>query len=136
MRTMQGPSAHLSWQELACHDEAHTPYPVEWRDTRAVPLALEFEALRVLCGHRPLLITSAYRTPAWNRAIGGAPKSQHVEGYALDLVPTKPTSVEELGRLAIMRAKTPGSRIRYIKIYPGWVHIDIRPTARLTVQRA
>lgn len=129
-----GPSPHLTWEELACHDAARTPYPLIWRADRAVWLALEFEAIRALCGHQPLLVTSGYRTPAWNRAIKGARASQHLEGRALDLVPTRPVTIEELFRHAIARAHTPGSRVRFIQCYSGWVHMDIRPISRVIVK--
>ena len=78
---MNGPSEHLAWSELACKDG--TPYPAQWRETRAVALSAVFEALRAAVG-QPLSILSAYRTQAHNRVVGGARASQHVEGRALD----------------------------------------------------
>lgn len=56
----------------------------------------EITALRELCknilqplrnavGH-PLTVTSGYRSPRLNRAIGGSETSQHMEGRAADLV--------------------------------------------------
>lgn len=133
---MDGPSPHLSWRELACHNAARTPYPARWRRTRAVLLAHEFEAIRTLCDGLPLFITSAYRTPAWNRQIGGKPKSQHVEGRALDLVPAKPLTVMDLAARVLAQAKQPESRIRFVQVYASFVHLDIRPTARLVVRYA
>ena len=35
----------------------------------------------------PILVNSAYRTPAHNKRIGGKPASQHVQGRAVDLSP-------------------------------------------------
>lgn len=42
------------------------------------------QALRDLLGV-PLHVVSAYRSPAHNRAVGGAPASLHMEGRAFDL---------------------------------------------------
>jgi uncharacterized protein YcbK (DUF882 family) len=42
-----------------------------------------FEPARTACG--PLRITSFYRSPALNRAIGGSPTSDHVNGRAIDM---------------------------------------------------
>ena len=33
----------------------------------------------------PVAINSAYRTPAYNRKVGGAPASQHIRGTAADI---------------------------------------------------
>lgn len=123
-----GPSPHLSWGELACHDG--TRYPGMWRHDRAVTLASEFEAIRAAVGV-PLLVASAYRTPAWNRQIGGATRSQHLQGRALDLVPVRGTTVAQLHKAALTRAQTPGSRLRGLGKYRTFVHIDVRPTSRL-----
>ena len=129
--TLERVSPHLFWDELACHDETRTPYPVEWRRDRAVILAEEFEALRDLGGGLPLLVASGFRTPAWNRYVRGALHSQHIEGRALDLMPVAPLTVMELYRLARARAKTSGSALRGLGLYKHWVHIDTRPASQL-----
>jgi len=43
-----------------------------------------FEPLRMAVGF-PINITSFYRSPAVNKAVGGSPTSQHVTGQAVDL---------------------------------------------------
>lgn len=35
---------------------------------------------------KPIGINSAYRTPSYNKKIGGSPKSQHMNGSAADIV--------------------------------------------------
>lgn len=123
---MNGPSPHLSWPELACKDRIRTPYPLDWRGTRAVTLAAAFEALRAAVG-LPLVVLSAYRTPAYNAAVGGSPQSQHVEGRALDLAPPKGWTPLHLAAVARDIPEIVG-----VGFYPtrGFVHIDVRPSDR------
>lgn len=115
----RGPSRFLSWRELACKDG--TPYPAEWRADRAVALAAVFEALRAAVGG-PLVVLSAYRTPAHNRFVGGARNSQHVQGRALDLAVPAGWTVDEFADLA-RRVEGVGG----VGIYPTFVHVDTRP---------
>lgn len=52
---------------------------------KAVDLCVNvFEPIRAHLG-RPIKINSGYRSPALNRAVGGAKTSQHVKGEAMDL---------------------------------------------------
>lgn len=128
---MEGPSIHLSWKELACKDG--TPYPREFiLDGRATRLANAFEDIRALYD-KPIMVLSAYRTPAHNKKIGGARNSQHVLGRALDLAPPKGVSVDKFYRDIKARATEFG--IRGIGKYRTFVHVDIRPTTQLIVWR-
>lgn len=124
---MNRPSPHLSWAELACKDG--TPYPLEWRATRARDLGIVFERIRAIYG-RPIAVLSAYRTPAHNRKVGGAPHSQHVQGRALDLRPPKGVSVAAFQRavrkLADDMVREGHDLIGGIGYYPTFVHVDIR----------
>ena len=125
---MDGPSRHLSWKELACNDG--TPYPQRFiLDGRAFELAHVFENIRSLCGDRPIKVLSAYRTPSWNRKVGGALRSQHVQGRALDLKPPKNLTIIEFFNLIYANCKDFG--INGIGLYKTFVHIDIRISERL-----
>jgi uncharacterized protein YcbK (DUF882 family) len=129
---MNGPSKHLSWVEVACNDG--TPYPQQFiRDGRVFRLAQAFEDIRHLCGDRPITVFSAYRTPNWNRKVGGAPKSQHVEGRALDLKPPEGLTVKQFYDLIKANHKEFG--IQGIGLYKTFVHIDIRPSTVLVAWR-
>ena len=126
-----GPSPHLSWSELGCKDG--TPYPQRFIDDgRIAILAREFERVRIQVG-QPIVIGSAYRTPTYNKKIGGAPKSQHVEGRALDLYPPKGMTVEALYSVVHAIAKDDASAICGLGKYPTFVHMDVRPSNRLTI---
>jgi zinc D-Ala-D-Ala carboxypeptidase len=46
-------------------------------------VALGLEGIRILLGV-PIIISSGYRSPALNKAVGGAKTSQHVTGEAVD----------------------------------------------------
>ena len=73
---------HFSLADFACHDG--TPYPVQWIDARLRPLCELLEIVRGRFG-APVTVISGYRTPAHNRRVQGARRSQHVEGRAADI---------------------------------------------------
>lgn len=130
-------SPHLLWSELACKDHIRTPYPLDWRESRGRPLALEFERIRAIVG-QSIRITSAYRTPEHNAAVGGKPKSQHMQGRALDLECPHGYDFERFRGAVLRVAGDADSKIRWVCVYPGrgFIHIDIRPTEKLKVEVA
>lgn len=118
---------HFTLEELACHDG--TLYPEAWVASRAVPLCEAAEFIREQCGF-PLIVNSGFRTEAYNRQIGGARNSQHVQGRALDLNPGKRGSLKVLQEAA-KRAREVGL-ITGIGFYADFVHVDTREGAPAT----
>jgi uncharacterized protein YcbK (DUF882 family) len=129
-------SPHLTLEEIACHDPERTPYPAAWRLTRLPPLLTAYELVRGL-RDLPVAVLSGYRTKEWNAAVGGAERSQHVEGRALDLKPPEGVAVQDFWEDILRIAHRAG--ITGVGYAPpsegGYVHIDIRPSPRLVQWR-
>jgi len=120
-------TAHFRLSEVACKDG--TPYPEEWIQGRLFPLFTAAEWIRDRCGF-PLVISSGYRTPQYNRSIGGARYSQHVQGLALDLHPGKGGRLETLQNV-VQDAKINGL-VTGVGFYSDFVHIDRRASKGAT----
>lgn len=80
----------------------------------------------------PIRITSAYRSPAYNEAVGGERMSYHKVFGALDFTtPAGPKQAAKVAKsLRGTRFKLPGGGsfvwLGGIGVYPGFVHIDAR----------
>ena len=99
-----------------------------------VPTLIVADALRAAVGV-PLTITSAYRSAAYNAAVGGETRSYHMLFMALDLIPGGKVTPAQLAtaarKLRGKKFKIPGSNDTFvwhggIGKYPSFVHIDCR----------
>ncbi len=86
------------------------------------PEALDkLQVLRDRLG-KPLIIRSAYRSPEHNRAVGGAPRSKHMDGAAFDIAMANhdPAAFEAAAR-----------EVGFLGFgfYPrsGFMHVDLGP---------
>jgi len=87
-------------------------------------LALILEDVRSALGNRVMTITSGYRCPPLNSAIGGSPKSDHMLGMAADFrIHSFGTPYEICN--AILAAQIPFKQL--IHEYGRWVHLAIPP---------
>lgn len=78
-------TAHFALEELSCtqHREFdNTPPPEVVATLRNT--AAQMEAVRHVLGDRVVSVSSGYRCPALNRAVGGASTSAHLTGHAVD----------------------------------------------------
>jgi hypothetical protein len=85
------------------------------------------EGVRVVLGGAPIIISSGYRSPAVNSAVGGSRNSQHLTGEAVDFTAPRFGSVVDVFN-AIKR-----SGIKYdqlIQEFCSWVHLSFSDTPR------
>ena len=77
---------------------------------------------------RPIIISSGYRSPTLNRAVGGAAHSQHLTGEAVDIrIPSSETGREWF---EWMRTHLPFDQLikeRATRSSPSfWIHVSLR----------
>lgn len=81
---------------------------------------------------RPIVITSGYRSPAVNRKVGGAPRSQHMLGEAADIVVPGMTPAQVIRVVHGMRLPFDQA----IEEFGEWVHISYGRAHRRQTLRA
>jgi len=103
---------NFSPEEIACNGDGKVML-----NFRALDM---LQKLRIKIG-RPLILNSAYRSPAYNKKIGGAKASKHMEGIAFD-VRMDNHNPEQFERAAVELG------FRGIGHYPGsnFMHVDAR----------
>lgn len=117
-------SPNFLLSEFASHDDA--PFPPDVL-TNLQELAKNLQVLRDYL-NTSLKINSGYRSPAHNKAVGGAQFSQHVQGKAADISSNKYTP--EQIHAAILYLIREGKMAQGgCGIYNSWVHYDTRGTA-------
>jgi zinc D-Ala-D-Ala carboxypeptidase len=123
-------SEHFSWAEFLYSQTAAREGIPNVPDAAAranlEKLADVMEKIRSLLGDHPITISSGYRSPAVNAAVGGSSTSAHMTGLAADfLVPGFGTSTE------VCKAIEPHMKElgidQNIDEYPstGWTHIGL-----------
>ena len=75
---------------------------------------------------KPIIVTSGYRSPLLNKAVGGVATSQHCKGQAADIVPKNKKDMKKLWQLAqklcdfdqLINEKPDKKGV------PSWIHIS------------
>lgn len=121
---------HFEWHEFMVKGGSHATSGLNndpprdlWENI--IPTARILERLRLEIGH-PVVITSAYRSPAYNATLSGAAKnSQHMQFRALDFkVPGAGTPAQWAAILK--RYRNERMFEGGIGVYPTFVHVDTR----------
>jgi hypothetical protein len=75
----------MTYSETASR-EGLSNRPDRYAVANLVRLAEVMEQVRSLCGDNPVTVTSGYRSPEVNAAIGGSSTSAHMSGLACDFI--------------------------------------------------
>lgn len=106
---------HFTERELRCRCCGQLPPSV--RDNITSLVANILDPARDQLG-APIIVTSGYRCPAHNAAVGGVPNSQHLRGEAADIYCD---DNEALARIIIDQA-----RFDQLIIYPTFLHVSYK----------
>lgn len=109
-------SPHFKLSEMACKDGSD-------KVLYSTELMAKLEELRAYGGFT-VSINSGYRTPAYNKKIGGASRSQHVLGTAADIVVKKNGIVVSAKKVCCLCQSLGFNGIGYISA--NAVHVDTR----------
>lgn len=111
-------------QEFDCRNG--TKVPAQYMDN-VKELAKNLQVLRDFIGE-PVRVNSGYRTPAYNKSVGGKSASQHLQAKAADITAKSYTPkqlADIIKGLIISKKMKQGG----VGVYPGFVHYDIRGRA-------
>lgn len=108
---------HFNLDEFLSEDDPYRPNEMQLANIKR--LARVLEQFRAMV-QQPIRITSGFRSPAYNRKVGGAPASPHTLGLAVDI------ATENQLKWASLASGIPS--IGGIGLYPGrgFIHLDIR----------
>jgi lysozyme family protein len=122
---------HFAWHELLVKGASHATNhlntdPPEELWSSVIPLVRTLEAFRKEMG-KAVVLTSVYRSPAYNAAIGGASRSQHMAFTAADLQVSGGGNTGAWAQV-LKRLRQQGLFEGGIGIYNSFVHVDVRGT--------
>lgn len=95
--------------------------PDEYKDNVAALVDNVLDPLREAWG-RPLVVTSGYRCPELNKAVGGSASSHHMRGMAADISTGDKASNRKLFQL-VLSLELPFTQLIDEKGF-SWVHIS------------
>lgn len=116
-------SKNFDWNEFQSKDGAVMPDDIK---ENIKLLVKELEIIRSALG-KPMKVNSGYRSPEWNKKVGGKSQSFHMQGMAVDFYVPGMTikQIKDTIESLISQGKIKQGGLG---TYPTWVHYDIRGT--------
>lgn len=121
------------WKRLANSDDGLT----EEIKANILKTAAKMDAIREFL-NKPILVKSWLRPPKYNVAIGGAAKSAHMDGLAIDWWTDQNgdgqlngDDCDELKKILMPKLREWGIRMEDNGKGARWIHIDLRPVKNL-----
>lgn len=114
-------------------DEQFAPEPHVVQNLNALCVNI-LEPLRLSLGV-PIRVTSGYRCPRLNKAIGGATNSQHTLGQAADIEADGVSNLESAERIIALKLPFDQMILEYPNANgePSWIHVSYGPRHRRQV---
>jgi uncharacterized protein YcbK (DUF882 family) len=109
--------------EFACKDGTQVP---EKYLCNVQTLAYNLQVLRDYLGE-PVRLNSGYRTPSYNKKVGGKPASKHLTAEAADIT-VKSKSPKQLAVIIEKLISQGKMKQGGLGVYPGFTHYDVRGT--------
>ena len=106
-------SEHFQVKEFACRDGSDPVFVSE-------ELVRVLQAIRKHFG-KPVIVSSGYRTPGYNKSVGGATYSQHLYGTAADIHISGVSPREQAAFAETLLPNSGG-----IGVYSWGIHVDVR----------
>lgn len=124
-------SAHFTLAEFTKSDKADAlkidNVPLPWHLHNMLKTAQGMEKVRSALMNKPVRVTSGYRNPELNAAVGGVPNSDHALGWACDF------QCDGFGtpyQVALALSKSGIEFDQLIAEKGVWVHISFNPRMR------
>jgi len=116
---------NFSLSEFRCRDGSDVP---EEMMDHVKELAENLQVLRDFI-QRPIIVISGYRSPKYNRKIGGARRSQHMLAKAADIV-VRGMTPDEVKAIIVQLIKEGKMKKGGIGLYTTFTHYDVRGANR------
>lgn len=124
-------SPHFALAEFTKSDTADALHidnvPLPWHLQNMLITAQGMEKVRSALGGKPVRVTSGYRNPELNAAVGGVANSDHALGWACDF------QCDGFGtpyKVALALSKSGIKFDQLIQEKGAWVHISFNPRMR------